>query len=317
MAEVALARNRQDAQNPLASYVPQPGIAGRNELDRIFVQGFPRTEQSVRAVRALLKAGPSGDEKIALTRILGQLYSPDNLTGSNADILLDLRGLVSDNNKEVARSAALTFARLGYLPGSEALLKTAFDNKVLSADDYYGELAHMTSLAPADVRDEMLTTVRNASNAYAADILASSLNQNPKLLSGYSVRAVEEMTQLLAKSEPRFASASGEFGLTDAVRYANWLRASAQLTSSASGAELDATIVARLSTPGTDPRKIMAYLLTPEASSVLASAQLGAPAGGLVAASNQYAAQYPGSRILQSAAQEIALKVGKPKSVAQ
>jgi hypothetical protein len=312
-AELAIAKNRQDTQNSLVSYVSKPGIAGRNELDRILTQGVPLTAQSVRAARALLKAGLSDDEKIALARILGRLYSADNLTGYNADILLDLRSLINDSNKEVARSAALTFARLGYLPGSDVLLKTAFDNRVLSADDYYGELAHMTPWAPASVQDELLAAIRVSSNAYAADVLASSINENPKILSGYSARSVDEIAQLLGKTEPRFASATGEFGLTDAVRYANWLRATAQIDSLANGTDLDAAIVAKLSVPGIDPRKITAYLLTPEASSILSSAPLGSPAGGLVSLSNQYAAQYPANKVLQSAAQEIALKAGRPK----
>jgi hypothetical protein len=313
-AQIAIARNRQDPQNPLASYVSKPGIAGRNELDRIFVLGVPLTEQSVLTVRALLKAGLSDDEKVALVRILGRLYSADNLTGYNADILLDLRSLINDNNKEVARSAALTFSRLGYLPGSDALLKSAFDNQVLSADDYYGELAHMTPLAPAGVRDELLTAIRVSSNAYAAEVLANAINENPVILSGYSARAVDELSRLLATTEPRFASATGEFGLTDAVRYASWLRASAQIDSLARGTDLDSAIVARLGIPGTDPRKITAYLLTPEASSILSTAPLGSPAGGLVSASSQYAAQYPGNKVLQSAAQNIASRAGRPKS---
>ncbi len=313
-AELALARSRGDTGNALASYVSKPGIAGRNELDRIFVEGFPINEQSALAARALLKAGPSDDEKIALARILGRLYSPDNLTGYNTDLLLDLRALINDNNKQVGRSAALTFSRLGYLPGSDAVLKAAFDNSVLGVDDYYGELAHMAPSAPARVQDELLASVRTAANAYAADVLASSINADPAVLKAYSGRSVDEIRQLLGNTEPRFASASGEFGLTDAVRYANWLRASAQIDSAASGANIDAVIVSKLGVPGTDPRKIMAYLLTPEASSMLSSAQLGSPASGLVLIASQHAAQYPDNRGLQSAALEIASRVGLPRS---
>lgn len=312
-AEIAAARDKQDSQNPLASYVPRPGIEGRNELDRIFAQGVPLTTRSALAALALLRAGISDDEKIALARILGRLYSPDNATGYNSDILLDLRSLIGDSNKEVARSAALSFSRIGYLPGSDALLKTAFEARVLSADDYYGELAHMAPLAPAGVQDELLSAIRGSANPYAADILAGSINDDPKILKSYSARSTNEIAQLLGNSEPRFASAAGDFGLTDAVRYANWLRATAQVENLSQGTDVDAAIVARLSTPGTDPRKITAYLLMPEASSILSSALLGSPAGGLVSASNQYAAQHPRNMTLQSAAQEIGQRVGRPK----
>lgn len=314
VAELALARRREDSGNALASYVSKPGIAGRNELDRIYVEGFPISEKSALAARALLRAGPSDDEKIALARILGRLYSPDNLTGYNADLLLDLRALINDNNKQVGRSAALTFSRLGYLPGSDAVLKTAFDNHVLGVDDYYGELAHMAPSAPAGVQDDLLAAVRNSANAYAADVLASSINADPAALKAYSGRSVDEIRQLLGNAEPRFALASGEFGLTDAVRYANWLRASAQIDSAASGQSIDALIVSKLSLPGTDPRKILAYLLTPEASSMLSSAQLGSPASGLVLIARQHAAQFPDNRGLQSAALEITSRVGRPRS---
>ncbi|RZL86015.1 MAG: hypothetical protein EOP82_31300 [Variovorax sp.] len=311
VAAIALASNAQDSHNPLASYVPKPGVEGRIELDRIFVQGVPLTARSALAARALLNAGLSNDEKIALARILGRLYAADNPTGHNADILLDLRSLVGDENKEVARSAALSFSRVGYLPGSDALLKTAFEAKVLDADDYYGELAHMAPLAPAGVQDELLSTMRASANAYAADILAGSINDDPKILDRYSAHAVSELGQLIGQSEPRFASATGDFGLTDAVRYAAWLRATAQIESRASGGDVDAAIISRLSMPGIDPRKITAYLLMPEASSMLSSARIGSPAGGLVSASHQYAAQHPGSKGLQSAAQEIGRRVGR------
>jgi len=311
--EIAVARNRQDSENALAAYVARPGIEGRNELDRIFAQGVPQTTRSVLAARALLKAGLSDGEKIAMARILGSLYSPDNVTGYNADILLDLRSLVADSNKEVARSAALSFSRIGYLPGTDALLKTAFDNRVLSPDDYYGELAHMAPLAPAGVQDELVSAIRTSGNTYAADILAGSINEDPKRLNSYSARSQNEIAQLLGNTEPRFASAAGEFGLTDALRYANWLRATAQVESLAQGTDVDASIVARLGAPGTDPRKITAYLLTPEASSLLSSALVGSPGGGLVAATNRYAAQYPGNKTLQSAVADIGQRVGRPK----
>lgn len=316
-AQIAIARNRLDPQNPLAAYVPKAGIEGRNELDRIYVQGVPITTQSALAARALLKRGLSDDEKIALARILARLYAPDDPTGYNADLLLDLRGLMGDSNKQVARSAVLSFSRLGYLPGSDALLKDAFDKKILGAEDYYGELAHMAPSAPARVQDELLTTVRASSNAYAADILAHAINDNPKVLNGYSAHAVGEISELLGRTEPRFPSATGEFGLTDAVRYANWLRATAQLESRTHGIDPDRAIVDRLGMPGTDPRKITAYLLTPEASALLSNARLGSPAGSLVALSDQYAAQYPGNRVLQSAAQEIAQRSGRTKGVAR
>jgi len=312
-AAITVARNRPDPHNPLVAYVPKPGIAGRDELDRIFAQGVPLTTQSALAARALLQRGLSDDEKIALARILGRLYAPDDPTGYNADILLDMRRLLGDRNKQVARSAALSFSRIGYLPGSDAVLRDAFDNQVLGADDYYGELAHMAPQAPAHVQAAMLFAIRASSNAYAVDILAGSINDNSKVLQGYSAHAVEEIARLLAGAEPRFPAATGDFGLTDAVRYANWLRATAQVESLAQGTDLDAAIVARLGMPGTDPRKITAYLLTPEASSLLSTARLGSPASGLVGASNQYAAQHPGNKILQSAAQEIAQRSARPK----
>jgi hypothetical protein len=312
-AAITIARNTPDPHNPLVAYVPKPGIAGRNELDRIFAQGVPLTTQSALAARALLQRGLSDDEKIALARILARLYAPDDPTGYNAELLLDLRGLMADANKQVARSAVLSFSRLGYLPGSDAVLKDAFDKKILGPDDYYGELAHMAPLAPARVQDELLSTVRASSNAYAADILAHAINDNPKVLTSYSAHALGEIIELLGRTEPRFPPATGEFGLTDAVRYANWLRATAQLENRIHGIDPERAIVDRLGLPGTDPRKITAYLLTSEAAPLLAGARLGSPASSLVAVSNQYAAQHPGNRSLQAAAQEIAQRSARAK----
>jgi hypothetical protein len=171
----------------------------------------------------------------------------------------------------------------------------------------------MAPLAPARVQDELLSTIRASSNAYAADILAHAINDNPKLLYGYSAHAVGEIIELLGRTEPRFPPATGEFGLTDAVRYANWLRATAQLENRIHGIDPERAIVDRLGLPGTDPRKITAYLLTSEAAPLLAGARLGSPASSLVAVSNQYAAQHPGNRSLQAAAQEIAQRSARAK----
>jgi len=119
------------------------------------------------------------------------------------------------------------------------------------------------------------------------------------------------LVEIFRAAEPRFALPPWEFDVVDATRYNRWLRAAARIESAHAGASADSTIVARLSQPDTDPRKVLAYLLTPEASTVLESAAPGSRAEGLAKIAARYAAQLSGNPGLARITQGIASRVGK------
>jgi hypothetical protein len=296
---------QKNAENPIVLYRSMPGWSGRTALDEIYARGVPQSKQSVDAVRSLLAQGVSGDEKVALARILGALYRQDDPLGENANILSELRKLSGDANGDAARMAVITYARLGYFNDSEALLESAYARGALHIDDYYGELAHLVDIAPPDKKVGLTEKIKASSNSYASDVLAMTLLGGQEGVEKYPTESLENISQLFKKTEPVFPSGLGEFGLFGAMRYSNWLRASAKIESQNSGRSADFEIINSLSQPNTDPRKVMAYLLTPEANSILAVAPLGSPVAGLVKIVNQYALQFPSNPSLQEYAQDI------------
>ncbi|VTU19275.1 hypothetical protein [Variovorax sp. PBL-E5] len=289
----------------MVSYKSLSGAARRDRLEWMYRQGVPVTAQSAAAVRTLLQGAVTDDERIVLVRILGSLYTEEDATGYNADILLDLRALANDANKEVAHAAVSTFAGIGYLPGSDALLKDAFDHQLLDPPAYSREMLRLMATAPADAWAGMLDRLPAQSGMSVADTLIVPLQQDPALLKKYASANLGRLRQFIEKNEPVFLDAPDQFDLNLATRYANWLRALACIESQRSGMAVDDVLVGTLSMPGTDGRKVIAYLLSPEATPLLRSAHADSPAAGLVDIVGRYAAQYPGSMPLQQAAMVV------------
>lgn len=159
LSSIAKAANAQaPGENPIISYKSTPGIQGRMRLDEIYAADYPATPSYAQAARRLLSTA-STDEKVALARILAGLYNRENTTGQNTDLLLDLKQLANDSNHEVARTAASAFARLGYMPGSEFVLESAFKSGAMPDGEYFGEIAHLSLTAPPDIQQKLFATI--------------------------------------------------------------------------------------------------------------------------------------------------------------
>lgn len=313
LQQLQAAENRSQMENPLRAYQVGSNREGRNRLDEMYARGIPRTAQSVLELRSILSRNPSGEEKIALARLLGSLYSPDNITGQNADILLDLRQLTTDPDKLVARSAVFTYSRLGYFNDVETVLQNALKQEILEEDDYYGELAHLSTAPSLETarRQNLLTSIVRENNTYAVEILMDSTARE-NALGNYSKEEIAALAGVFAKNEPNFPSATSQFGLGDAVNYATWLRATAKVNSALSGGSADELIVAKLQEKNTDPRKVIGYLISPEATPILSNAKLGSPTAELIKTAQAYANQFPTSAIIQQSVAEISSRAGRP-----
>ena len=120
-ANVAVAASKIDEQNPLRSYKPTPGLAGRIALDELYAKGIPATPLSATLAFGLLRDGRlSDDEKIAMTSVLSAIYNRENTSGANQDIALELKRLAADPNKQIAHDAALYYAGLELSAGDRA-----------------------------------------------------------------------------------------------------------------------------------------------------------------------------------------------------
>ena len=312
-AKIAVATSKTDEQHPLRFYKPRPGLEGRNAMDEIYFKGVPATAQSVDLARTLLHSGTlSSDEKIPLLRILAGLYDRNNTTGANTDIAFELKNFAFDPNKQVAAQAAIHYARqVEYQPGTELVLKKALENGALDTDSYFQELAHLIPSSPPEKQKEFLAEIRAAGSLIGRDVLVMGLNSGEEFNAVSFLKSSEDMAGLLRETEPKFGPLVG-LGLGDAVRYTEWLRASAAIESHKTGRSIDEVIIARLSQPNTDERKVMGFLISPQAGPMLAAATPDSPVQKLVAVAQLYSAQSPGNQAMVEFVQAIRERMKHP-----
>jgi hypothetical protein len=311
-ANLTIAAAGIDEHHPLQSYKPRPGLAGRGALDEIDVKGVAATAQSVSLARGLLHGGTlSPDERIPMIRILASLHNRENTTGANDDIALDLKVLASDPDKQVAAQAATSYARLDYLPGTEVVLKKALENGALDTDAYFQELAHLVPSAPLDKKKEFLAEIRAAGSQIGRDVLVMALNSGEEFNAVSFLKTSEDMAEFLRETEPQFGPLVG-LGLGDAVRHTEWLRASAAIESHKTGRSIDEVILARLSRPNTDERKVMSFLISPQAGPMLAAATPDSPVQKLVAVAQVYSSQSPQNENMAAMVQAIRAQMKNP-----
>ncbi|VTU38238.1 hypothetical protein RA8CHR_05927 [Variovorax sp. RA8] len=247
-----------------------------------------------------------------MIRILASLYNRENTTGANDDIALDLKTLAADPDKKVAGQAAVKYARrVEYQPGTELVLKNALENGALDTDAYFQELAHLIPSAPLGKKKEYLAEIRSAGSLIGRDVLVMALNSGEEFNAVSFLKSSEDMAELLRTTEPEFGPRVG-FGLGGSVRYTEWPRASAAIESHKTGRGMDEVIVARLSQPNTDERKIMSFLLSPQAGPMLAAATPDSPVQKLVAISQVYASQLPGNADMAAMVQAIRAQMKNP-----
>lgn len=279
------------AVNPLAAYRPTADATGSIALDELYARGVPRTKQTVELARQFLN-GPSlnGEQKMRMMSILASVHDRDNSTGLNDDIAFELEAMTRDADRRVAGEAAINLARLGYRPGTEVILRDAYNRGVLSETDYGREIAHLVASAPPEKQKELIESAKALSDPLAAEILVSNLVGNKSNGTDY-LKSSPEMAELLRSKEPSFGMPTGQYGGATAINYDEWLRASAVIENRKTGVSVDKIIVDKLSDPNIDPRKILAVLSSPAAEPLLASAPPESPVHDLIAKARQYVAQ--------------------------
>jgi hypothetical protein len=312
-ANLAIAASKLDEQNPLRSYKPTSGIAGRIALEEIRVKGIPPTPLSATLALGLSRSGRlSEEERIAMPSILFSLYNRENTSGANQDIALELKNLAADPNKQVAAYAATDYARLGYLPDTKNVLDQALQSGALSTDAYFREMAHLIPSAPLEKQKEFMAEIRASSNRLASDILADALNSGQDFSAAPFLKSSDDMAKLLRDTEPGFGPEVGQYGGTDGLRYETWLRASATIESAKTGRSMNEIIVAKLSESGTDPRKVLAYLSSWEAMPLLAEAAPDSQVQKLTAIARRHSDQNPGNSYMRFLAETIEVRMKHP-----
>jgi hypothetical protein len=309
----ATAPSSPDERHPLRSYKPRPGIQGRIVLEEMHAKGIPATPLSATLALGLSRSGRlSDEEKIAMTSVLFALYNPENTSGANPEIALELKSLAADSNKQTAAYAAMYYARLGYQPDTKQVLDQALQSGALPTDSYFREIAHLIPSAPPEKKKEFMAEVLASSNRLASDILASGLNSGQDSSAASFLKSSEDMAKLLRATEPDFGHEVGLYDGTDGLRYRTWLRASASIESAKTGRNADDIIIAKLSESDTDPRKVLAYLSAWEAMPLLAHAAPDSQVQKLAAIARRHSDQNPGNSYMRSLAETIEVRMKHP-----
>ena len=210
----------------------------------------------------------------------------------------------SESNPEVARALALSHSRLYFNEKTLPNLKDAYDRGILSFDDYYGELAHIFPGAPPDVREIIANQIATSHNRHAVDILASNINGAGDL--SLSTAENADLQKFLKTNEPIFSGATDSFGQFEAIRYEQWLLASAKLALSTGATSTEAYVAEKLLDPKTDPRALVALATSPYTNSLTAAQRKTVSWDVIESKALEFIRKNPDSASLQQAGQQIA-----------
>jgi hypothetical protein len=310
------AQQLNEAQAMIGQYIVQyhnnSGLEGRKVLEHVHALGLDITADNVKITRSLLSSTMKSDEKVVLTRILGSLYTHNNKTGMNSEITQDLKGVIYSDQKEVARAGVLAYSRLGYFTDSGEVLLHAKNSGIIDTDEYYGEIAYLVPYAPANDQINLVTKIKGANNQYAMEILAFS-TQDSEIRTKVDAEAKKIVLSSLEANEPGFAQAPKEFSLIDAVRYSTWLQSIATLSSATSNVKYEDVVLAHLNNFNTDPRKIMAFLMSSDGKTLIQKIGKGGSLDSALERISLYLKQIPPSIIMEEVVQDITASINSVK----
>jgi hypothetical protein len=305
-----------EAQDLFGQYIAQyhnnSGLEGREVLEHVHALGLEKTADNVKSTRSLLSSTVNHDEKVALTRIMGSLYTYDNKTGMNNEIAQDIKGVIYADQKDVATEGVMVYSRLAYFKDSSDVLLYAKKSGLIDADTYYGDLAHLVPYAPANDQITLVTTIKDGNNQYALEILASTA-QDAVTMNKIDMATKKIILSSLEANEPGFGQALGEFSLIDAVRYSTWLQSVANLSSATREVKYEDVVLAHLNNYEADPRKIMAFLMSSDGKTFIQNVGKNGSLDGALKRITLYIKEIPQKDIMQDIVDDITATITSAK----
>jgi len=282
------------AQSAFDTYAAGSRMSGApvELLAQSSASGLPRSAKNATAIRSLLVTRRSTDEQVVLIRLLGRQFAAGDPTGQNHLIAADLKALAGSDDVGIARAATFAYSRMGYTADHLSLLLRARQRGILDDDNYFGELAHTLPYATRADQQVIARSLRDSRNDHANQIVAMLVN-DAAVRQRISPEAEAELGQALSGTEPRFAMALGQFDLVDAARFSAWLQALATLQPQSDSRAQKAFILAKLQSPSTDPRKVMAFLASEHGAAFISGTADRTALRALVTRITEYAAQHP------------------------
>jgi hypothetical protein len=248
---------------------------------------------NVKRVRAALRAARSEDELIDQIRLLASLHSRGNASGMNEAIVAELRALAASPSRRIARSATYPLAHAVGAGETIEILLRARRSGLMESEEIAGELARALRFAPREQQLRYVQLIGAEQSRYGVDVMLIGFGAH--LLDPMLPETRQAIGALLRRTRIDFPRASASFGDGDAIRYAGWLHASALTEQWTSRRPYADTVMAQLDDPDTDPRKLIAYLGTPEGRQLMATVGRRGPFASAVRRVRDYADAYPRS----------------------
>jgi hypothetical protein len=281
---------------------------GQSLLIGVLNKTLPATDANIKIVRQSLAKASAVEDKVLLIRVLASMYTPRLRSQQNLLIEGDIKKLVNSAERRVAMVAALEYSRLSYPSDRYEVLQRARDANVLDDDGYYGELAHGLRFSSLEEQAQMMSELEGARNQYANDILASTFSNTDSL--GQLNQSVQRrLLNLLSSREPGFPLALASFGAVDMARYVTWMDGVATIESALSGKPYAELVLARLSGPQVDPRKILAVFANSEGQRVIRESKDVNQLRKLLARAQAYSYSLPQNVMLSGAAASFAKRM--------
>ncbi|WP_159917468.1 hypothetical protein [Pantoea sp. 18069] len=268
-------------------------------------QRTEKIESLIRQLEHSTQDEIGAEERIRIARELNEAY----FDSRSADIQKKISdaltlSLLHEKDLQVARAIALSHSRLYFDENTLPNLRGAYERKVLSFDDYYGELAHLYPETPPDVRREIVNEISRSHNRYAVDIVAGGIAYEDDIQ--LSAQEVADFQGFLNTNQPIFGGAADAFGYFDAIMYSQWLIAVSRLQHQSGGVSVEHFMGRKLLDPATDPRASVAFLISGYAKNLDESQKAELQWNAVQARAQELILRYPNSAGLQEIGKEMA-----------
>lgn len=191
------------------------------------------------------------------------------------------------------RAVLFEYLRSGNHEDTIGLIKKAFERKLITPNEYYGELAHVLSISydkPKEIVDEIL----KSDNGYGKEVLFSHMATNSGIYEGMSAVERADVLGLLKDSRPQFDVNVGELGLVNVYRYENWLQSIKMFQGNENN--FYTYLNDLVSTGLKDPREVVAMMYTIPKNE-LESHLRGDSVSRLRTVANDYKESYPNNQV--------------------
>lgn len=136
----------------------------------------------------------------------------------NASLNLD----ADDNALLRKRERLFDYSRSGNFDDTQSLLRSAYNEKIITENEYYGELAHMLSVSVKNPM-EIISEIANSRNKYGFEVLVSTLNHNKMLADSMSEVERADVLNIVNQHKPVIDGYVWELGVSDVIWYENWI----------------------------------------------------------------------------------------------